>query len=132
MKKALLALMLCLALLPAALAQPLQDVDLELSDLPASMAYAQLVAMLRDPEAYANQWVRLSGVFNYSQARERGVVIVADTSGCCEAGLDLCCEAGLTFPDDYPELYSKIRVTGFLESDEDGTCRLVDAVLEPR
>ena len=51
------------------------DVDLDLSAMPASVAYAQALAMQRTPGDYAGQTVRIRGIFNYSEARQRGVVI---------------------------------------------------------
>ena len=107
-------------------------VDLDLSVMPLSIAYAQAVAMLREPSDYVGQTVRVSGVFNYSEARQKGVCIVADVSGCCETSLDFICADDLAYPGDYPDLYSRITVVGRFEpcADAEGAYCLTDAGIE--
>lgn len=119
------------AMLAPGFAEP-AEVDLDLSEMPASVAYAQAIAMQREPEAYAGQVVRVAGIFNYSEARQRGVVIIADRSGCCETFMDFVCADELLYPDDYPELYAHFVLTGRLEQKDDGSgeCFLADAVIE--
>lgn len=109
-----------------------EPVDLDLSIMPASVAYAQAIAFQRDPDAYLGQTLRIAGTFNYSEARGRGVVIIADTSGCCETSLDFACAEALCYPEDYPDLYSRFVVVGRLELIEngEGVCYLADAVME--
>ena len=97
------------------------EVDLDLSVMPASIAYAQMIAIQREPEAYIGQTIRISGVFNYSEARQRGVIIIADRSGCCETSLDFICAGPVFYPDDYPELYSHIVLTGRYAPSADGS-----------
>ncbi len=123
---ALLFLALCC---PAGAEAP--GADLDLSAMPASVAYAQAVHLLREPEAYAGQTLRVGGIFNYSQARGCGVVIVTDRAGCCEAGLDFVPAEALVFPEDYPALYARIVVTGIFTVSGDGSCLLTGAVIEP-
>lgn len=134
MKKIIRAFILSvslLALLNISLAEP-AAVDLDLSLMPTSVAYAQAIAMQREPDGYLGLTVRVGGIFNYSEARQRGVVIIADRSGCCETSLDFVCAGDPCFPDDYPELYSRITVVGIFstEDGEENAFRLTDAVLE--
>ena len=134
MKKILRFLTLLTALAVAAtmgFAEP-AGVDLDLSVMPASIAYAQMTAMQREPEAYIGQTLRVAGIFNYSEARQRGVVIVADSSGCCETSLDFICAEPISWPDDCPELYARIVLVGRYEPspDDDGAYCLADAVIE--
>ena len=109
-----------------------EAVGLDLSVIPPSIAYAQAVAMLREPADYVGQTVRVSGVFNYSEARQKGVCIVADVTECCETSLDFICAEALSYPGDYPELYSRIMVIGCFEScaDAEGEYCLMNASIE--
>lgn len=134
MKRTFAAVILSLALmvmLAPGHAEP-AEVDLDLSAMPASVAYAQALAMQRDPDDYAGQRVRVAGIFNYSEARERGVIIVADKTGCCETFFDFICADALAYPDDYPDLYARFVLVGRFEpsDDEVGGCYLADAVIE--
>ena len=108
------------------------EVDLDLSEMPASIAYAQMTAIQREPEVYIGQTLRIAGIFNYSEARQKGVVIVADRSGCCETSLDFICAEPVSYPDDYPELYSRFVLVGRYEptADDTGVYCLTDAVIE--
>ena len=130
--KRMIALGLFLALaamLAPGFAEP-AEVDLDLSEMPASVAYAQAIAMQREPEAYAGQVVRVAGIFNYSEARQRGVVIIADRSGCCETFMDFVCADELLYPDDYPEAGKDITVVGTFTTYMEGSqqyCQLKDA-----
>ncbi len=134
MRRAFLAIVVSLILINLAsfgFAEP-TEVDLDLSVLPASVAYAQVVAMQREPDAYAGQTLRIAGVFNYSQARQHGVIIIADSTGCCETSLDFICTGSPVYPEDFPELYSSFLLIGRFEPCENGsgTYLLADAVIE--
>ena len=116
MKKLICALILALAvssLTALGLAEP-QAVDLDLSAMPASIAYAQALSMQREPNECLGRMVRISGIFNYSEARQCGVVIIADTTGCCETSMDFSCADEIRYPEDYPPLYSRFTVAGVL------------------
>ena len=105
--------------------------DLDLSIMPASISYAQALSMLQEPQTYAGQTMRIAGVFNYSQTRQKGVLIIADRTGCCETSIDFVCGEERTYPEDYPALYSRIVVVGRFEpaSEEEAYC-LADASIE--
>ncbi len=134
MKRRIAALILCAVLMAAAACAPAEGAapDLDLSVMPASIAYAQAVAMLQDPASYVGKTVRVSGIFNYSALRGRGVVIVADRAGCCETSVDFVCADALVWPDDYPALYSRFTLTGVFDAceGEEGVYVLRDAVIE--
>ena len=135
MKKAINIIILALAIsamAAMALAEP-AAVDLDLSAMPASVAYAQALAMQREPEEYLGRTVRIGGIFNYSEARQCGVVIVADTTGYCETSMDFSCADEIRYPEDYPPLYSRFTVVGVVslcgEAESPLLC-LTDAGLE--
>lgn len=134
MKKMSLFMVLWAALVVAAISgfAEIAEVDLDLSIMPASVAYAQMTAIQREPEAYVGQTLRIAGVFNYSEARQRGVVIVADRSGCCETSIDFICVEPISYPENYPELYSRIVLIGCYElsTDDTGIYCLTDAIFE--
>lgn len=108
-------------------------VDLDLSTMPASIAYAQALAMQREPDEYLGLTVRIGGFFNYSEARQCGVVIINDTAGCCETSMDFSCADDVCYPEDYPQLYSRFTVVGVIsmcgEAGDPLIC-LTDAELE--
>ncbi len=119
------------ALAACGLAEPV-EADLDLSTMPASIAYAQALAMQREPENYLGMTVRIGGIFNYSEARQCGVVIIADTAGCCETSLDFTCVGDVRYPEDYPDLYARFTVVGVFSicEGDDGLYQLTDAVIE--
>lgn len=84
--------------------------------MPASIAYAQALAMQREPDEYLGQTVRIGGIFNYSEARQCGVVIINDNAGCCETSMDYSCSGDLRYPEDYPQLYSRFTVVGMIST----------------
>ncbi len=134
MKKAIGVLVLIMVLfsLPAhGFAEPV-NVDLDLSAMPASIAYAQALAMQREPEDYLGMTVRIGGIFNYSEARQRGVVVIADIAGCCETSLDFTCAEDVRYPEDYPDLYARFTVVGVFSicETDNGLYQLTDAVIE--
>ena len=85
MKKAVLCFLLIAVMIAAMLPGFAEtvEVDLDLSTMTTSIAYAQMVAILRDPAAYVGKTLRIAGSFNYSELRQRAVIIVADKSACC-------------------------------------------------
>lgn len=128
---AFLILLIIAAMVPCAALSERAEVDLDLSAMPASIAYAQALAIQREPGEYAGQTLRISGIFNYSEVRQQGVVIIADNTGCCETSMDFTCAGAPAYPDDYPELYARFTVVGRLEpGEEEGLCFLTDAVIE--
>ncbi len=126
----LAAFLVLAAVLPAARAE-LPEPDLDLSVMPASISYSQMVNMLKSPEEYVGKTVKVSGVFNYSEARGRGVIIVADRTMCCETSIDFARADPAVYPDDYPALYSRITLFGtFMPCEgEEGVYILSDAVI---
>ncbi len=135
MKKAIGVLILIMSLFnltARGFAEPV-NVDLDLSTMPASITYAQALAMQREPESYLGMTVRVGGIFNYSELRQRGVIIIADAAGCCETSMDFTCADDVHYPEDYPDLYARLTVVGVFSICEgnDGLYQLTDAIIEP-
>ena len=134
MKKAVLCFLLIAVMIAAMLPGFAEtvEVDLDLSTMTTSIAYAQMVAILREPAAYVGKTLRIAGSFNYSELRQRAVIIVADKSACCETSLDFITAQDLAYPDDYPGLYKRFTVVGTLTASEEAEIGylLADAVIE--
>ena len=142
MKKILLTALICAALLSAFCAvaeetppgQALSErtVDLDLSDFPANISFAQMTQALREPEEYLGKILRLRGRFNYGEQTQRSTVIIGDRSGCCEVSMEFECAEARAYPEEYPALYAEFIVTGRFEAFEregETLFRLADAEL---
>ena len=111
-------------------------VDLDLSVLSGTVVYAQVYNIMCDPQAYIGKVIKIAGYYDAFESTERDIVyhacVIPDATACCQQGIEFVWAGEHTYPDDYPELYSDIVVTGRLEEyDEDGVpyLHLVDAEL---
>lgn len=108
-------------------------VDLDLSACNRSITYAQVVQVCNAPEGYDGKVFRLTGKFNYSEKLDTARIIFSDSAGCCELALPFAPAEALSYPEDYPPLYSNITITARLAadpSDPELSCQFVDAVVE--
>lgn len=96
------------------------DVDVDVSLMSGTMVYAEVFNMMNNPESYIGKKVKLAGVFNTYEDSETGKryfsCIVSDATGCCEQGIEFQLTGEHNYPEDYPDLYSKITVTGTFET----------------
>ena len=111
-------------------------VDLDLSVLSGTVVYAQVYNIMCDPQAYIGKVIKMAGYYDAFESTERDIVyhacVIPDATACCQQGIEFVWAGEHTWPDDYPELYTTIVVTGRLEEyDEDGVpyLHLVDAEL---
>lgn len=117
MMKRMLAMVMALTLMAAAAlceAPTRSGLDLDLSTMNNNINYAQMKQVMNDPAAYAGQTICVKGKFSYSEATGRSAIILCDASGCCEISLQFLLP-GMTYPDDFPPLYTDVAVTGRLE-----------------
>ncbi|MGI6040656.1 MAG: hypothetical protein ACOYBH_00280 [Candidatus Alectryocaccobium sp.] len=112
-------------------------VDLDLSELSSSMAYAQIYNMKYTPDDYIGKTVKIRGQFAYYENAYTKVryfaCIITDGTGCCSQELEFIPAGEHACPDDYPMTGSEITVTGTCEAYEKNGyryCRLVNATVE--
>ena len=113
-------------------AQPVQQIDLDLSAFSESMAYSSLMNMMIAPEDYIGKTICIKGMFDIAggETRDYYLCTVFDPTGCCGSSIEFMPTAGLTYPEGLPEVLSAICVTGVFETyEEDGRmyCQLSDA-----
>lgn len=113
------------------------NIDIDLTTLSGTMVYAEVFNILYSPSDYIGKTVKMSGAFSYYEdpktKNQYFACIIADATACCAQGLEFVLADDHTYPDDYPEVYSDITVTGIFEIYEENGfqyCRLRDAVLE--
>ncbi len=109
---------------------------IDLTQLSSTMVYGEIYNMLVVPEAYEGKTIKMQGLFDILEVPETGEIytacVVYDATACCAQGIAFVVNDA-TYPNDYPELYTPITITGvFQETPEDAMFyfNLVDAVLE--
>ena len=107
-------------------------VDIDLTQMNATMVYAEVSNIMYMPDDYIGKIIRMSGMAVSSTDPETDItyhaVIIRDATACCASGLDYILADG----QEYPEDETDVTVTGEFELfEEDGFyyCQLKDAVL---
>ncbi|MCR4631499.1 MAG: hypothetical protein K5786_07690 [Treponema sp.] len=100
-------------------------VDFDLTKMSPTMIYSTVFDMMIAPENYENKVIKVEGMFNIfinEVTNDRYyAVLVQDATACCQQGLEFIWIGDHNFPDDYPEEFSEIVVTGtFTTAEEDG------------
>lgn len=132
-----LLLALVFMVLPCAARGESSPVDLDLTRLSGTVVYAQVYAMMTEPESFLGQKIRMKGSFSYFQdpdtQQEYFAAIIADATACCAQGIEFVWAGEHTYPRDYPPLDTEVTVTGVFDTyDEYGYtyCQLIDAEVE--
>ena len=108
-------------------------VDIDLTQMNATMVYAEVSNIMYMPDDYIGKIIRMNGMAVSSTDPETGItyhaVIIRDATACCASGLDYVLADGQEYPPDE----SDATVTGEFELyEEDGLiyCQLKDAKIE--
>ena len=119
---------------------PGERVDLDLSPLSGTVAYAELCSMLLAPQEYSGKIIRMKGTFTaYQDPVSKRVycgITVLDAAACCAQGFDIEMPAGSAYPDDYPVNGEEVTVVGRIQQDETlaavgiASLRLLDVTFE--
>ena len=100
------------------------DVDLDLSVVSGTVAYAQVCQLLSDYQAYEGKIIRMKGWYDVLQDTETGMIyfacIVQDATACCAEGIEFVWAGEHIFPDDFPVPGTGVTVTGRFESYREG------------
>lgn len=114
---------------------PVEGVDIDLTQLSATMVYSEVFQMMFYPDEYVGKTIRIAGQFMVYENPETGdlyfATVVADALACCQQGIEYILKDA-TYPQDYPEPGSYIMITGeFAIYEEHGyqNIHLVDATL---
>lgn len=96
----------------------IEGVDIDLTQMSASMVYAVVERMLFYPEEYLGLTFRIHGTFFLWENPMTGQVhyscVVEDALACCQQGLEFLV-SDATYPDDYPQIQQTITVIGELQ-----------------
>lgn len=99
-------------------------IDVDLTAMSSTMVFAKVYDMLVQPESYVGKTIKMQGQYAafYDETAETyyHAVIIADATACCSQGLEFVWKGEHTYPDDYPEEYSEIEVTGVFQPIEEG------------
>lgn len=91
---------------------------IDLTQLSSTMVYSEVYNMMASPEDYLGKTVIMEGAFDVYETPERNyyACLIADASACCAQGIEFDLTGDPQYPEDFPELYSTIRVIGTFES----------------
>lgn len=107
---------------------------IDLTAMSSTMVYSEVYNMMSMPEEYLGKTVIMEGNFDVYEGDGRNyyACIIADATACCSQGIEFELTGARTYPEDYPERYSTIKVRGTFETyEENGLlyCQLGDAQL---
>ena len=92
-----------------------RDVDVDLTELSATMVYSEVFSMMNDPDHYMGKIIKMKGIFSVYHDDYTGIdyfyCIIKDATACCAQGMEFTLE-GCSYPDDYPEEGMEIVVMG--------------------
>lgn len=108
-------------LTPTQAAEAQTEVDIDITRMSGTMAYAEVTNMLTDPQRYDGKTVRVTGQFMAMEApQEEGrdpmyyALFVTDETACCQQGLEFVLDGAQ--PADYPaENGTLATATGVME-----------------
>ena len=142
MKKAFCAVLIMALLLSpfagfAETAEGFETIDLDLSQMSGTVAYAQVYQMISEPENYVGKIIRMRGYFDVFEDQDTGIVytscIIPDAAACCAQGFEFIWAGDHAWPEAYPEPGTYLTVTGRFETyleDDWMYIHLVDAQVE--
>ena len=114
-----------------------EKVDIDLTELSSTLIYSEVYNMMMVPEDYIGKTVRMQGDFYtfYDEALKQYffACVIQDATACCAQGIEFVLAGDYTYPEDYPEEGSYIKVAGIFDTYEDEEyiyCTLRNAVME--
>ena len=91
-------------------------INLDLTQMSATMIYSTIFDMLIMPEDYVDKIIKVSGWFEtYTDPYTNELyyaVVVPDATACCQQGLEFVWPGEHKYPEDFPEVGADITVTG--------------------
>lgn len=133
MKKIVIVLLLLLLSGCGGVKEENTEITYDLSSLNDTMAYSQLINIIKDPDDYLGKGIRLKGIysasFNPFSQSYNNTVTIQDNTQCCAQGIEFILKKGNSYPEDGTE----ITLCGVLDLYEEGKhsyAYLKDAVIE--
>lgn len=112
-------------------------VDIDLTQMNATMIYSEVFNMMMRPEDYMDKAVRIRGTYthHYEESLDQHfyACIVRDAMACCAQGLEFVLNESYIWPDDYPCEGDEIVVSGVfrvIQETNFNVLQLQDAVIE--
>ena len=107
-------------------------IDVDLTQMSATMVYAEVSNMMTHPKEYVGKTVKMSGDFNIfkSETDIYYACVIRDATACCAQGLEFVLSDGKAYPKEYG---TPIVVTGVFDTYYEGDamyCHLTNAALE--
>ena len=94
----------------------LNKIDLDLTQMSATMIYSTMFDMLVMPEDYIEKNIKVSGWFETYTDPQTGelyyAVVVPDATACCQQGVEFVWKGEHKYPEDFPKVGADITVTG--------------------
>lgn len=110
--------------IPSESSKSADGIDLDLTEMSATMVYSEVLGMVYEPDSYRGKVVKMSGDFSYYQDEQTGkyyfACIVKDATECCAQGIEYSLKGEYSFPEDYPELGDPVTVVGTFDTYEEG------------
>lgn len=101
---------------------PAEGVDMDLTVLSSTMAFAEIYNMLAKPNDYVGKTIKLKGAYLpfYREDTEKyhHYILTGDAAACCQIELEFVLTGEHSYPDDYPVQNASIELLGAVESYE--------------
>jgi len=89
---------------------------IDITGMSADMIYAVVYDMMCRPNDYIGKTVKIEGLFSYycdpATENEYYACIIEDARACCAQGMEFVPQEQYEYPEDYPEMFDAITVTG--------------------
>ena len=83
------------------------EIDVDLTQLSATVVYSEVSNMMTEPERYVGKVVRMAGqaASTYYDVTDMTyhAIIIADATACCAQGIEYVLSGGQSYPDDNAE-----------------------------
>lgn len=133
MKKIISLLLIIILMCGCSKNDEVTEISYDLSSLNDTMAYAQLINIIKEPDEYLDKGIKLKGLytanFNGFTHDYNYTITIQDNTQCCAQGIEFI----LKNDKDYPEENSEITLIGVLDLFEEGKhsyCYIKDAIIE--
>ena len=95
---------------------PASDFDVDLTLLSSTMVFAEVYNILDKPENYLGKTMKMRGTYYAFGVEEADLylhfIIIEDAASCCAQGLQFMLSGERTYPEDYPDDFVSIELTG--------------------
>ena len=110
------------------------DIDVDLTSLSSTFVYSEVYNMMTQPDDYIGKKICMEGQFSHyhddTTGKDYYACIIQDATACCAQGIEFELEGEHTYPDDYPEEGTIVKVEGVFDTYMEGEnkyCTLRDA-----